>query len=66
MRNPLSKTIETIKPSGIRKYFDIVSEMNDPDVISLGVGEPDFETPWHIRADWLLCARILALKWTDK
>lgn len=49
MRNPLSKTIETIKPSGIRKYFDIVSEMNDPDVISLGVGEPDFETPWHIR-----------------
>ena len=39
----------TIKPSGIRRYFDIVSEMNDPDVISLGVGEPDFETPWHIR-----------------
>ncbi len=36
-------------PSGIRKFFDIVSEMNDPDVISLGVGEPDFETPWHIR-----------------
>lgn len=49
MRNPLSKTIVNIKPSGIRKYFDIVSEMNDPDVISLGVGEPDFETPWHIR-----------------
>lgn len=49
MRNPLSKTIVDIKPSGIRKYFDIVSEMNDPDVISLGVGEPDFETPWHIR-----------------
>jgi len=49
MRNPLSETIVTIKPSGIRKYFDIVSEMNDPDVISLGVGEPDFETPWHIR-----------------
>lgn len=49
MRNPLSKTITEIKPSGIRKYFDIVSEMNDPDVISLGVGEPDFETPWHIR-----------------
>ena len=51
MRNPLSKTIVTIKPSGIRRYFDIVSEMNDPDVISLGVGEPDFETPWHIRED---------------
>lgn len=49
MRNPLSKTIVEIKPSGIRKYFDIVSEMNDPDVISLGVGQPDFETPWHIR-----------------
>lgn len=49
MRNPLSKTIVEIKPSGIRKYFDIVSKMNDPDVISLGVGEPDFETPWHIR-----------------
>ena len=49
MRNPLSNTITQIKPSGIRKFFDIVSEMNDPDVISLGVGEPDFETPWHIR-----------------
>lgn len=49
MRNPLSKTIVNIKPSGIRKFFDIVNEMNDPDVISLGVGEPDFETPWHIR-----------------
>ena len=49
MRNPLSETIVGIKPSGIRKFFDIVSEMNDPDVISLGVGEPDFETPWHIR-----------------
>ncbi len=49
MRNPLSDTIVNIKPSGIRKFFDIVSEMNDPDVVSLGVGEPDFETPWHIR-----------------
>ena len=43
---PLSKVTEDIKPSGIRKFFDIVSEM--PDAISLGVGEPDFETPWHI------------------
>lgn len=51
MRNPLSKTITGIKPSGIRKYFDIVTEMNDPDVISLGVGEPDFDTPWHIREE---------------
>ena len=49
MRNPLSETIVGIKPSVIRKFFDIVSEMNDPDVISLGVGEQDFETPWHIR-----------------
>ena len=49
MRNPLSDTIVNIKPSGIRKFFDIVSEMNDPEVISLGVGEPDFDTPWHIR-----------------
>lgn len=47
MRNPLSKTIATIEPSGIRKFFDIVSEMDD--AISLGVGEPDFDTPWHIR-----------------
>ncbi len=47
MRNPLSKQITTIKPSGIRKFFDIVNEMED--AISLGVGEPDFDTPWHIR-----------------
>lgn len=40
-----------IKPSGIRKFFDLVSEMDDPDVISLGVGEPDFDTPWHIREE---------------
>ncbi|MBE5889384.1 MAG: aminotransferase class I/II-fold pyridoxal phosphate-dependent enzyme [Lachnospiraceae bacterium] len=49
MRDPLSKTITTIKPSGIRKFFDIVSEMKD--AISLGVGEPDFDTPWHIREE---------------
>ena len=47
MRNPLSNTIVTIKPSGIRKFFDIAAEMDD--VISLGVGEPDFDTPWHVR-----------------
>ena len=47
MSIPISKTIENIKPSGIRKFFDIVSEMKD--AISLGVGEPDFDTPWHIR-----------------
>ena len=49
MRNPLSDIVVAIKPSGIRKFFDIVTEMNDPEVISLGVGEPDFDTPWHIR-----------------
>lgn len=47
MRNPLSDKVLSIEPSGIRKFFDIVSEMDD--VISLGVGEPDFDTPWHIR-----------------
>lgn len=47
MRNFLSKKVIGIKPSGIRKFFDIVSEMKD--AISLGVGEPDFDTPWHIR-----------------
>ena len=47
MRNPLSEQVVNIKPSGIRKFFDIVSEMKD--AISLGVGEPDFDTPWHIR-----------------
>ena len=49
MRDPLSNTIKDIKPSGIRKFFDIVSEMKD--AISLGVGEPDFDTPWHIREE---------------
>ena len=47
MRNPLADKVVEIKPSGIRKFFDIVSEMKD--AISLGVGEPDFDTPWHIR-----------------
>lgn len=49
MRNFLSDKIQQIQPSGIRKFFDIVSEMND--AISLGVGEPDFQTPWHIREE---------------
>lgn len=47
MRNPLSSTIVTIPPSGIRKFFDVVNEMEG--AISLGVGEPDFDTPWHVR-----------------
>ncbi|MBR6526776.1 MAG: aminotransferase class I/II-fold pyridoxal phosphate-dependent enzyme [Lachnospiraceae bacterium] len=49
MRNFLSDRCVSLKPSGIRKFFDIVSEM--PDAISLGVGEPDFDTPWHIREE---------------
>ena len=49
MRNALSQKIIDIEPSGIRKFFDIVSEM--PDAISLGVGEPDFDTPWNIREE---------------
>lgn len=49
MRNPLSDVVVEIQPSGIRKFFDIVSEMKD--AISLGVGEPDFDTPWHIREE---------------
>lgn len=49
MSIPISKTVIGLKKSGIRKFFDIVSEMKD--VISLGVGEPDFDTPWHIREE---------------
>ncbi len=47
MRNPLGSKVVDIKPSGIRKFFDIVQETEG--AISLGVGEPDFDTPWHIR-----------------
>ena len=47
MRDPLAKQVVELKPSGIRKFFDLVAEM--PEAISLGVGEPDFDTPWHIR-----------------
>ena len=47
MRNPLSEKIVEIKPSGIRKFFDVVKSIDG--AISLGVGEPDFDTPWHIR-----------------
>lgn len=49
MRDALSKKIVDIEPSGIRKFFDIVSEM--PDAISLGVGEPDFDTPYRVREE---------------
>lgn len=47
MRNPIAEKARVIRPSGIRKFFDIVSEMDD--VVSLGVGEPDFDTPWAVR-----------------
>ncbi len=49
MTKELSKKVTAIRPSGIRKFFDLVSEMQD--VISLGVGEPDFDTPWHVREE---------------
>lgn len=49
MRNPLSEKVVGIAPSGIRRFFDLVSEMTD--AISLGVGEPDFDTPWRIREE---------------
>lgn len=52
MRNPLSEKVEGIEPSGIRKFFDIASEMKD--AISLGVGEPDFDTPWPVREAGIL------------
>lgn len=47
MRNPIGRKVVDIRPSGIRKFFDIVLETEG--AISLGVGEPDFDTPWHIR-----------------
>ena len=49
MRDFICSRIKMIKPSGIRRLFDIANEI--PDVISLGVGEPDFDTPWHIREE---------------
>ena len=55
MRNMLSEKVVGIEPSGIRKFFAIVSEM--PDAISLGVGEPDFDTPWHIREEGIYCLK---------
>ena len=49
MRNPLSKLVTELEPSGIRRFFDMASTMKN--VISLGVGEPDFDTPWHVREE---------------
>ena len=56
MRNPLADKVVQVKPSGIRKFFDIVSEMKD--AISLGVGEPDFDIPWHIRDEGIYRVRV--------
>ena len=50
-KSALNETVRSIPPSGIRKFFDIAAEMKD--AISLGVGEPDFVTPWHIRDEGL-------------
>lgn len=49
MRNPLSQLVESLQPSGIRRFFDMASTMEN--VVSLGVGEPDFDTPWHVREE---------------
>ena len=49
MKELLSKRVVSLAPSGIRKFFDIVPDI--PDAVSLGVGEPDFDTPWHIREE---------------
>ena len=61
MRNPLSKMVAEMEPSGIRRFFDVASTMDN--VISLGVGEPDFDTPWHIREEgitrWKRGARFI-------
>jgi len=57
MRNALSKKIIDIQPSGIRKFFDVVNEI--PDAISLGVGEPDFDTPWNVREEYMHLKRAV-------
>ncbi|MBQ7377396.1 MAG: aminotransferase class I/II-fold pyridoxal phosphate-dependent enzyme [Clostridia bacterium] len=46
----LSQSVQSIAPSGIRKFFDLLEEMHDPDMVALTVGQPDFVTPWHIRS----------------
>ena len=48
-KSRMNREILQVKPSGIRKFFDIASEMNN--VISLSIGEPDFTTPFHVRAE---------------
>lgn len=55
-QNMLNKSILSVKPSGIRKFFDIAAEMDN--VISLSVGEPDFKTPWHVRQEGINSLRM--------
>ena len=62
MRNPLSKAITEIQPSGIRRFFDAASTMSN--VISLGVGEPDFDTPWHVREEGIYLDRRFGLSYS--
>ena len=47
MENEINSILKDLKPSGLRKFFDIANEMES--VISLSIGEPDFQTPWHIK-----------------
>ena len=61
MKSPVSKRVQNIAPSGIRAFFELVLNMKD--VISLGVGEPDFVTPWNIREAWKNCAFRSLLFW---
>lgn len=62
-RDPIARRVSEMKPSGIRRFFDIVGEM--PDAISLGVGEPDFNTPWHIREEGMLSLQEGHTKYTS-
>ena len=59
-KSVLSFGIKNIHPSGIRKFFDIAAEMDD--VISLSIGEPDFQTPWHIREEGINSLKNILVK----
>ena len=59
----INEKIKAVKPSGIRKFFDIASEMDN--VISLSIGEPDFKTPWHIREEGINSLRLGNTRYTS-
>ena len=59
----INEKIKSIKPSGIRKFFDIASEMDN--VISLSIGEPDFKTPWHVREEGIRSLQAGDTKYTS-